>query len=66
MAEYRVWYSTESFADYIIDHTCLKNETIIKRKMYESDANNSTNFHKIPDHIKKNTIFRCSGFNCRI
>ena len=53
MANYRVWYSTESFADYIIDHTGLKNETVTKRKMYESDANNATNFHKLPDHIKQ-------------
>ena len=53
MADYRVWYSTESFADYIIDHTSLKNESTIKRKMFESDANNATNFHKLPDHIKQ-------------
>lgn len=53
MAEYRIWYSTESFADYIIDNTNLKYESTIKRKIYESDANNATNFHKLPDHIKK-------------
>ena len=50
---YRVWYSTESFADYIIDHTSLKGKTIIKNKMYESDANNPTHFHTMPDHIRK-------------
>lgn len=50
---YRVWYSTESFADYIIDHTLLVNKTIIKNKMYESDANNPTRFHTMPDHIRK-------------
>ena len=53
MANYRVWYSTESFADYIIDHTNLCSQNVTKRKMYESDANNATNFHTLPDHIKK-------------
>lgn len=51
---YRVWYSTESFADYIIDHTLLSRQTkIIKNKIYESDANNPTRFHTMPDHIRK-------------
>lgn len=50
---YRVWYSTESFADFIIDHTCLKFKQVTKNKMYESDANNPKNFHAMPDHIRK-------------
>ena len=51
---YRVWYSTESLADYIIDNTNLSLEANIeKKKMYESDANNANNFHTLPDHIKK-------------
>lgn len=51
---YRVWYSTESFADFVIDHTILSKQTdIIKNKMYESDANNPTRFHTMPDHIRK-------------
>lgn len=50
---YRVWYSTESFADYIIAKTDLKNKTVVKKKMYESDANNAKNFHSLPDHIKQ-------------
>lgn len=50
---YRVWYSTESFANYIIDHTFLKNEDVLKNKMYESDANNPKHFHTMPDHIRK-------------
>ena len=50
---YRVWYSTESFADYIIDHTILSRLTLTKRKMFESDANNPTRFHTMPDHIRK-------------
>jgi hypothetical protein len=50
---YRVWYSTESFADYIINNTNLANETTVKNKMYESDANNPQRFHTMPDHIRK-------------
>ena len=51
---YRVWYSTESFADFIIDHTILSGKPdIIKNKMYESDANNPARFHTMPDHIRR-------------
>ena len=50
---YRVWYSTESFADYIVNNTSLKNTNPSKQKLYESDANNPANFHTMPDHIKK-------------
>jgi hypothetical protein len=50
---YRVWYSTEPFADYIIDNTNLKHKSPVKKKMYESDANNAKKFHTMPDHIKK-------------
>lgn len=50
---YRVWYSTESFADYIIAKTELRNKNVVKKKMYESDANNAKNFHSLPDHIKQ-------------
>ena len=50
---FKVWYSTESFADYIIDKTDLSKHTITKEKLYESDANNPKNFYKMPDHIRK-------------
>lgn len=50
---YRIWYSTESFADYIVANTDLRNKKLIKKKMYESDANNGKNFHAMPDHIKQ-------------
>ena len=50
---YRIWYSTESFADYIIAKTNLSSKTCTKKKMYESDANNATQFHTMPDHIKQ-------------
>lgn len=49
---YRIWHSTEGFADYIIDKTILKTRNCEKRQLYESDANNNE-FHTIPDHIKK-------------
>lgn len=49
---FKVWYSTESFADFIINHTNLKNYKIEKNKIYESDANNQKNFHTMPEHIK--------------
>ena len=50
---YRIWYSTESFADYIIAKTNLNSKNVVKKKMYESDANNAKNFHSLPDHIKQ-------------
>lgn len=50
---YRIWYSTESFADFVIDHTILSSYDVVKNKMYESDANNPTYFHSTPDHIRK-------------
>lgn len=51
--KYRIWYSTEPFADFVIDNTVLGNKTFVKKKMFESDANNAKNFHTMPDHIKK-------------
>ena len=51
---YRVWYSTESFADFIIDNTCLvEQKDIVKLRMYESDASKPKFFHTTPDHIRK-------------
>lgn len=52
MISYRLWYSTEGFADYIIDKTILKSRKCEKRLLFESDAK-SNDFHTIPDHIKK-------------
>ncbi|MBQ0054667.1 MAG: hypothetical protein KBS54_00765 [Synergistaceae bacterium] len=51
---YRVWYSTESFADFIIDHTILTTRyDIVKKRMYESDASKPRDFYTTPDHIRK-------------
>ena len=50
---YRIWYSTESFADYVIDHTILSSKEVKKSKIHESDASKPRDFHKVPDHIRK-------------
>jgi hypothetical protein len=50
---YRIWHSTESFADFIIEHTNLNTFPHSKKQLYESDANNPTRFHTMPDHIRK-------------
>ena len=51
---YRVWYSTESFGEFIINNTILsEKKDIVKSRMYESDASKPKNFHSMPDHIKK-------------
>lgn len=50
---YRVWYSTESLADFIIDHTRLSRLNPEKRRLHESDAGKPRNFHAMPDHIRK-------------
>jgi len=49
----RIWHSTESFAGYTKANTELKNKTFVKKKMYESNANNVRNFYTMPNHIKK-------------
>lgn len=51
--KYRVWSSTEGFADYIVAKTLLAQKQVEKRVIYESDANNAKHFHTMPDHIKK-------------
>ncbi len=51
-SDYRIWYSTESFAKYVIEHTDLDTKNYVKERIIESDAK-SNNFHKMPDHIKK-------------
>ena len=50
---YRVWYSTRSFASYIVDHTLLSSKHPELLKMHESDASKPNDFHKMPDHIRK-------------
>lgn len=59
MSLFKVWYSTESFADFIIDNTALKSLNPEKRKLPESDASKPKDFHKLPDHIKKIVYLDC-------
>ena len=56
---YRVWYSTEEFADYIIANTSLINESTEKKKLLPSDANNGRLFHTMPDHLRKILYLDC-------
>ena len=48
-----VWYSTESHANWLIANTALSGMALSKQKLAESDANNATTFHAMPDHLKK-------------
>ena len=57
---YRVWYSTESFADFIIDKTILSTKNVVKKKLAESDAKAPNDFYKIPDHIRKILYLDCA------
>src|SRR5690606_42016559 len=50
---YRIWHSSESFADFIIDNTVLSARNITKSILPDSDANKPKLFHSVPDHLKK-------------
>ena len=54
---FTIWYSTESFAEYLIENTILAQERsqnrIQLKKLSESDANNPANFHRMPTHLKR-------------
>ena len=51
--KFTIWHSSESFADWLIDHTDLRRHDCVKRKLPESDASKPKDFHAIPDHLKK-------------
>jgi len=51
--KYRIWYSTESFAKYIVANTILSRRAVTTKKLYESDAKDPAGFHTMPDHIKQ-------------
>lgn len=63
--KYRIWYSTEPFADFVIDNTVLGNKTFVKKKMFESDANNAKNFHTMPDHKQDMPPFKKPGVRAK-
>lgn len=48
-----IWYSTDEFAHFIAANTSPRTSSPAFKKLYESDASNSKNFHALPDHIKK-------------
>ena len=56
---YRIWYSTESQAEFVIANTILAKRDVKRCKLYESDANNPRNFHAVPDHIKQILYLDC-------
>ena len=51
--DFTIWHSSECMADFIIDHTLLREHNCTKRKIAESDASKPKEFHKVPDHLKK-------------
>ena len=55
---YRVWYSTEAFANFIIDKTDLSSKPVVKEKLIPSDAKSDW-FFRIPDHIRKILYLDC-------
>jgi len=50
---YTVWYSTLEFAEFVVSNSQLASANPTLKKLYESDASNSRNFHALPDHIKQ-------------
>jgi len=49
---FKIWFSTESVAKWLVSNTSLQHEDIELDKIYESDANNAQNFHRMPTHLK--------------
>lgn len=56
---FKVWYSTEDSAKWIINNSELKTYDYKTSKLYESDANRPKDFHKIPTHIKNILYLDC-------
>lgn len=54
-----IWFSTDSHANWLIDNTILAMLPVAKKKLAESDANNASNFHSMPDHLKKILYLDC-------
>lgn len=55
---FRIWYSSESFANYLIENTLLRDYPTQKRELLPSDACNK-NFHTMPDHLRKILYLDC-------
>ena len=53
MRMFRVWCSTKSVGNYIVENTSLRAKDVQLSKLSVSDSNSPKEFHAIPDHIKK-------------
>lgn len=51
--EINLWASTEETADWLSENTILNNLDFNFKKILESDGNNPTGFHRIPEAIKR-------------
>jgi len=54
---FRLWFSTKTFADYIVAHSVELSDLsskgqLLLNEMYESDAAKPAQFHTQPTHIK--------------
>src|SRR5689334_19669643 len=47
---YRIWYSTQTWADFIKDNTILNEKDVDFSQLPPSDT--KPDFHKFPDHLK--------------
>lgn len=54
----KIWYSDESFAQYVIDHvpalhSAERSGKLSRGRLVESDASRPREFHRIPTHLKQ-------------
>ncbi|RLI82956.1 hypothetical protein DRP04_02730 [Archaeoglobales archaeon] len=49
---FRVWYSTEDLAHWLVSNTLLSNYPHDFERLAESDASNPNRFHRMPGHLK--------------
>ena len=54
LSMYTIFYGeSERTADWLIEHTKLDDLSVRKRELFDSDSNNSGDFHKLPPRIKE-------------
>lgn len=49
---FRIWYSTQDLAGWLIQNTNLRHYPYNLRRLAESDANKPSEFHRMPGHLK--------------
>jgi hypothetical protein len=49
---FRIWYSTEDLAKWLISNTILKDENVSISPISESDASRPSTFFRMPTHLK--------------